>query len=334
MRSQRRPISVDDIARARERISDLVRTTPVVPAAPLSAQLGTDVRLKLEGLQETGSFKVRGAANRLLQVREANETPEVITFSTGNHGRAVAHIGARLGARVTICVGEDMPRSKLDPLRATEAKVRVEGSTQDDAAEVARRLADERGIELIPPFDDEGIVAGQGTIGLELLDQVPDVAMVLVPVSGGGLIAGVALAIKSLHPGVRVVGVSALNCAAMWASQRAGKPVEFDESPTLADSLRGGIGLDNRITFKLVREHVDELVGVDENAIAAAMGYAARYEGLILEGAAVAGLAALLTRQVELPAGGPVVVLATGRNVGIDEVLRAVEASGGDGLSP
>jgi threonine dehydratase len=318
------PVTLDDIVRAGERIRELVRRTPVVRAAMLSERVGVDVHLKLESLQDTGSFKVRGAANRLLALAARDSAAGVVTFSTGNHGRAVAHVGAQLDVPVTVCVGGDVPAHKLDALRASGAELHVEGPNQDAAAAAALRLSRERGLEVVPPFDDVGVVAGQGTIGTELLEDLPDVGTVVVPLSGGGLISGMAVALKSMRPQARIIGVSAERCAAMWASQRAGKPVEVSESDTLADSLRGGIGSDNRVTFAIVRRLVDDLVTVDEHAIADAMAYAMRAEGLVLEGAAVVGIAALLSGRVDPRLGpGPAAAVVTGRNVALEQVLDA-----------
>ena len=310
-------VTLDHVREARERIGGMTVVTPVVGADVLSRHTGADVHCKLESLQRTGSFKLRGAANHILAGRAASAP---VAFSTGNHGRAVATVARELGTRAIVFVGGDTDPTKLAGLRASGAEVRVAGATQDDAARAAARLARDEDLDLVAPFDDPGVIAGQGTIALELLEQLPDLDTIVVPVSGGGLIAGVALAAKALAPGVRVVGVCAARTPGMWASRKAGHPVAAADDTTLADSLRGGIGADNRFTFGLVQEHVDAICSVPEEAIGDAIAYGLRHEGLVLEGAAAVGIAALLHRLVDV-IDQRVAVVLTGRNVSLAQVL-------------
>lgn len=317
------PVGLDDVRSARRRIDDHVLTTPVVHAPMLSRHVGADVHYKLETLQPTGSFKLRGAWNHVLAAPSGTRP---VAFSTGNHGQAVATAARELGTQAIVFVGGDTDPAKCAVLHACGADVRVAGATQEDAAHAARDLAgSDPGLDLVAPFDDRDVIAGQGTIGLELVEQLPGLDAVIVPVSGGGLIAGVALAVKALAPAIEVIGVCAARTPAMWASRRAGRPVAARDEETLADSLRGGLGSDNRFTFSLVQRHVDTICCVDEDEIGNAMAYGLRHEGLVLEGAASVGIAALLHRRIE-PAGRRVAVVVTGRSVSLERLLAVERA--------
>jgi threonine dehydratase len=302
-----------EIEAARARIAGTIRPTPTDASASLGSVAGAPVFLKCEHHQHTGSFKLRGAANAVALLDAGARGRGVVTASTGNHGRALAHAARAAGMRAVICLSRLVPENKVGAIAALGAEVRIVGRSQDDAQAEAERLAAEEGLAMVPPFDDPRVVAGQGTLGLELLEAVPELSCVLVPLSGGGLIAGVAAALKARRPGVRVVGVSMGRGAAMAASLRAGRPVAVEEVPTLADSLGGGIGLDNRVTFGMVRELVDEVVLVDEAEIAAGVRHCYWQERQVVEGAAAVGVAALLAARVR-PAG-PAAVLLSGANI-------------------
>jgi threonine dehydratase len=215
-----------DVYRARAAIGPWVRRTPLVRSDALSRRLGRSVHLKLETLQETGSFKLRGAANRLLALSAAERVRGVVAVSTGNHARAVAHAAKALGVPTTVFMSTLVPENKVAAVQALGAEVRIAGDSQDAAEAAARELADERDRVFVPPFDDPWIIAGQGTIGLELLEDLPELDTVLVPLSGGGLIGGIALALKCADPSIRVIGVSMERGAAMYESLRAGQPIE------------------------------------------------------------------------------------------------------------
>jgi threonine dehydratase len=206
-----------------------------------------------------------------------------------------------------------VPQNKLDAIRALGAETRIIGKSQDEAEVEAKRLVDEEGYTMIPPFDHPHVIAGQGTLGLEMLQWVPEVDTILVQLSGGGLISGIALAVKSKRPDVRIIGISMERGAAMAASQAAGEPVEVEELPTLADSLGGGIGLDNHLTFAMVRDYVDEIVLLSEDEIAAGIRHAYFDEQVILEGGGAVGIAALLAGKVE--PGRNTIVLLSGKNI-------------------
>lgn len=309
-------ISMRDIYIARNRISLLSRKTPLVYSSHLSERIGSSVYLKLESLQETGSFKIRGAINKLLTLSKDEKARGVIVFSTGNHGRAVAYVARQLGIKAVICLSKRVPKYRVDAMRQFGADVAQHGESQDEAYEHALTLQEERGFTMINPFDDHLIIAGQGTIGLEILEDLPSVDTAIIPVSGGGLIAGIALALKSADPKIHIIGVS-MDCApAMYQSLKAGKPVEVEEKDSMADALLGGIGLDNKYTFPMVRDYVDDLILVSEQEIAEGMFFAFDKHCLVIEGAAAVGISALLYKKA-LGLGKNVVVILSGGNVDI-----------------
>ena len=220
----------------------------------------------MEHRQITGSFKLRGATNAILSLSDDERRRGVVGVSTGNHGRGLAHAAARAGVRAIICMSALVPENKVAAIRDLGAEVRIVGRSQDDAQEEVDRLVRDEGMTMIPPFDHPAVIAGQGTLGLEMLEDVPDLAEVLVPLSGGGLIAGIALAVKAdAARGIRVTGISMERGAAMAESLAAGQPAVTPERPTLANSLGGGVGLDNRYTFAMVRDLVDRVVTLDRD---------------------------------------------------------------------
>jgi threonine dehydratase len=313
-------LSLGAIFAARARIKEIVRQTPLVRSDSLSARTGRNVYLKLENLQETGAFKLRGAANCLLSLPLEQRARGVVTVSTGNHGRAVATVGRHLGVRVVVCVPELVLPHKVAAMRAAGAKVVVEGATQDDAEAHAVALAERTGMALISPFDDPAIIAGQGTIGLEILEEAPQITTLISPLSGGGLLGGIALALKSANDAIQTVGVSMARSPVMIASVEAGKPVQLPEEPTLADSLMGGIGLENRYSFELIRRVVDRYTTLTEAEIGRAMIYALRHERLVVEGGGAVGIGALLTDNAPLK-GNEIVVIVSGGNVDVEKLL-------------
>lgn len=308
-------LDVAEIHAAQRRLSGHVARTPLLPSEPLTHLAGTPVLLKHEQLQITGAFKLRGATNALLCLSEAERRRGIVGVSTGNHGRALAHAAGKLGARAVICMSRLVPANKVEAIRALGAEIRICGDSQDEAEEEAARLIERDGLVYIPPFDHADIIAGQGTVGLEIAEDLPDVATVVVPLSGGGLLGGTALALRDTRPDMRIVGVSMRRGAAMHASLAAGRPVAVAEEKTLADSLGGGIGLDNRYTFALIRDLVDEVALVDEDEIADGIRHAYAIEGVIAEGAAAVGIAALLAGRIAVE--GPAVLVVSGRNIDI-----------------
>ena len=305
-----RPI---DIYRARHRLRGHVLHTQLLHSPSLSEHTGCSVHLKLECRQTTGSFKLRGATNALLSLDDDARNRGVIAVSTGNHGRALAYAAHRVGVRAVICMSKLVPANKVESIRALSAEVHISGNSQDEAEIEVARLVKDEGLTLVPPFDHADVIAGQGTAGLELLDDLPSMDTVLVPLSGGGLLAGVALALKSASKRIRVIGVTMERGCAMHASLAAGKPVQVEELETLADSLGGGIGLDNRYTFKMAQTLVDDVVLVSEEEIAGAIRHAYNTEQIVIEGSGAVGIAALLAGRVEAP--GTTAVLVSGANI-------------------
>jgi threonine dehydratase len=306
-------LSLADVYRARRRIEGRVLRSPLVESASLSRMAGTPVHLKLETVQPTGSFKLRGATNALAGLAEQGVT-RVVTASTGNHGRALAHAARALGMEAAVCMSTLVPANKLDAVRALGSRVVIVGGSQDDAQEEALRMVREEGYTFVAPFDDPRVIAGQATIGLEILEALPDTATIVVPLSGGGLFGGVALAAKGIRPEIAMIGVTMQRGAAMHASLAAGRPVLVEELETLADSLGGGIGIDNRHTFKLAQAFADEVVLLDEASIARGIVHAYLEERLVVEGAAAVGVAAVLDRLVD-GRHGPVVIVVSGCNI-------------------
>jgi threonine dehydratase len=316
-------VSLRDIYVARQRIAGQIRRTPLVLSDSLSARAGCPVHLKLEHHQTTGSFKLRGATNAVVALSEAQRRAGVVGVSTGNHGRGLAYAARRAGVRAVICMSSLVPRNKVLSIEALGAEVRIVGRSQDEAEdEVAKLLA--AGMTMLPPFDHADVIAGQGTLGLEILEDLPEVGTVVVPLSGGGLIAGVARAVKSADPAIRMVGVTMSRGAAMYHSQQAGHPVQVEELPTLADALGGGIGQGNRFTFAMVRDLVDDLRLVEEDGIAQAIRHAYRQEKQVIEGSGAVGIAALLAGSVTGP--GPIVVVVSGGNVDMEQHARLIGA--------
>lgn len=306
-------VTLRHIWQARQRISHIVKKTPLIEAPALSERVGAPVHLKLENLNVTGSFKIRGAANKILSLTSEERRRGITTFSTGNFGRSVAFLAKELGIQAVICISKRVPDAKVAALEQTGARIERVGHCQDDAEQRAYQLEEERGLTVIHPFDDPYVIAGQGTIGLELLDDLPDVDTVIAGLSGGGLLSGLGVALKSADPGSRVIGISAARGAAMAESIKAGKPVTVPERDTLADSLLGGIGETNRYTFDLVRQVADEIALLEEDDFAAGMAYMLDRHRMVIEGAAAAGIGALLKRSVRL--GSQIAVIVSGSSV-------------------
>lgn len=318
-------IELRDLYAARKRIAGIIRHTDLAYSASLSAVCAAKVYLKLETQQVTGAFKVRGAANRLLQMKPEERARGVITVSTGNHGRAVAYVAQRLGMAAVVCVPELVLPHKVKAMTALGAVVRVVGASQDEAEAAALEMARAEGLMMVSPFDDPAIIAGQGTIGLEILEDLPEVDMVVAPLSGGGLLGGIALALKSASASICTIGVSMARAPAMAASLAAGRPVQLAEEASLADSLTGGIGLENRYTFDLIRQLVDDTVLLSEEEIASAMVHALREEHLVVEGGGSVAVGALLHGKLNV-AGKTVAAVVSGGNVEMALLARLMQS--------
>jgi len=312
------PVTLGDIRAADARIRAHVKVTPM-RADPVLA----GVLLKQEYRQHTGAFKLRGATNAVLSLSPDALTRGVVTASTGNHGRALAHAARAAGGRAVVCLSHLVPANKVQAIRDLGAEVRITGQSQDEAMqEVARAVADE-GLTEVPPFDHRDVVAGQGTLGLEILADCPIPYAVLIPLSGGGLASGVAMAVRALSPQTRIIGLSMQRGAAMASSLDAGHPVEVTELPTLADSLGGGIGLANRVTFAMCRALLDEVILLSEAEIAAAMRHIHAVTGDMVEGGGAVGVAAILSGRVA--AQENTVCILSGENVAADAFARVLK---------
>ncbi|MGB7095194.1 MAG: hydroxyectoine utilization dehydratase EutB [Anaerolineales bacterium] len=320
-----RPV-LADIYQANKRIRETVQRTPLIKSAWLSDFTGREIYLKLECLQVTGSFKIRGATNKILSLSEDERNRGVIAVSSGNHGRAVAYVARQYGLPAVICVSETVPENKVTAIQDLGAEVMVTGKTYDEATETALQVQQDRGLTMIHPFDDPDVIAGQGTIGLEIMNQLPDVETVIVPLSGGGLLGGIALALKSIQPGIETIGVSMDKGAAMIDSLNAGRVVEILEEPSLADALIGGLGPENRYTFKINQKYVDRTLLVSEHEIAAGMTFALDNEHLVVEGGGAVGIAALLAEKVT-DLGGKVALVISGSNVKMSTLIGCAQGT-------
>lgn len=319
-------VTIEAVRAAADRLSGITVRTPLVGFGPPESRH----YLKAESLQPIGAFKLRGAYNAIAMLDPVVRERGVITYSSGNHAQGVARAARLLGARAIVVMPSDAPRIKRERVEADGAEVVVVGTASDERQAVAERIAAERGLAIIPPFDDDRIIAGQGTVGLEIAEDMPDVACVLVPIGGGGLASGVALAIKALRPACRVIGVEPELAADARDSLAAGSVVSWPAglvSRTIADGTRTQ-ALGAR-TFAHLRVHLDDIVTVSEAEIAAAVRLAAERSRLVVEPSGALSIAAMVFRARELElhaASGPVVAVVSGGNVDPDAYRRYLEA--------
>lgn len=312
--------SLEQLREVRRASADTVKTTPVFSFGELSRRCGGTIAVKAENLQRTGSFKLRGALAKLRD-RSAENCRGVVAGSAGNHGQALAYAARARGIPCTVFMPRDAPVSKLAAVEAFGATVRQVGGSVDDCVDAARRLAEEEELTFVHPFDDVEVIEGQAGLGLELDEQVPALAQVIVPVGGGGLISGVAVALKLSRPEIRVVGVQAAGCAAFPQSLRDRHPVAVAEPSTIADGI--AVKRPGELTLGLVEEWVDDIVVVDDDAIAEAMVLLVERAKLVTEGAGAAGVAALSSGAVDPSPAGTTVAILSGGNVDA-RVLAAV----------
>jgi threonine dehydratase len=322
-------IGLPEIERAALAGAGVVRRTPILSSRTLSERLGSTVVLKAENLQRTGSFKLRGALAKIAALGERC-TAGVVCGSAGNHAQAVAYAARARGVPCEVFMPEGAPIAKVEAATALGAIVRLGGATVDEALAAARARAQEGGLAFLHPFDDLDVIAGQASLGIELLDQVPDLAQVVVPVGGGGLISGVASAVKATRPEVRVVGVQVESCAPFVASLRSGRPVPVESARTIADGI--AVKRPGEITLKVIDALVDELVLVTEDETAEAMVFLLERTKLVVEGAGAVGIAALLAGKLNPVPSGATAVVLSGGNVGaglLAEVARRHETQAG-----
>ena len=307
---------LDDLYAARTKISASVHRTPMISSRTLSERVGGPVLLKCENLQKTGSFKVRGALNLILDLDEPARERGVVTVSAGNHAQAVAWAATRTGVSSTVVMPAHASPTKARASEEYGAEVILHG-TVFETFDHARNLAESRGMTFLHAFDDPLIVAGQGTLGLEIMEEAPDAATVVVPVGGGGLISGVALAFAELAPTTRVLGVEPEGADAMRQSLDQGQPVHLDRVDTIADGL--GAPMAGELNFEIVRRHVEDVILVSDAEIREAMAFLLARTKLLTEPAGAAGVAALLSGKIPL-SDGPVVAVLSGGNVDLERL--------------
>ena len=316
-------IDIETVRQARERIRDHLVTTPCAWSENLSRLCDCELYLKLENLQLTGSFKERGALNTLLSLSAAERAAGVIAASAGNHAQGVAHAARLLDIRATIVMPDTTPLSKISGTRGFGAEVILHGGGYDEAFDRARELQQRHGYTLIHAFDDPRVIAGQGTIGLEIMEQLPDVEAIVVPVGGGGLISGIAVAARALNPRVAIIGVEAERMAAMKRSVEAGKVIALPMASTLADGI--SVARVGENTLPIVMQQVAAIVTVNEEEIASGVLTLLEREKSLAEGAAAAAFAALLYRHIPGMKGRKVVVVISGGNIDMTNLSHIIE---------
>jgi threonine dehydratase len=316
-------VKLSDIRDARKILQNIIIPTPILSDDKLSKEIGARAFLKAECLQKGGSFKVRGAYNKIHRLSVEEKARGVVAPSMGNHAQGVA-LAARLhNVRATIVMPKHAPLTKITATKTLGAEVVLYGESFDEAAAHARELQETEGFIYIHAFDDDLIIAGQGTIGLEIVEDKPETTVIIVPIGGGGIISGIAIAAKSLLPHVRVVGVQAENCAPVKPSLDEGKPVEIKFQPTIADGI--AVKRPGEKTLKIIGEFVDEIVTVSEEEIARGIFHCVQNNRLVVEGAGAAGLAALLAKKIEVSPDDSVCTILCGGNIDANLLARILE---------
>ena len=313
-------VGLDEIYDARKRLSDVAVTTPLDRSRALSAVIGGEVFVKCENLQRTGSFKIRGAFNRISRLSEPERAAGVVAASAGNHAQGVALAASLSGIRSTVFMPSSASLPKVEATERYGAEVVLEGSDFGEAFEAATRRAEETGGTFVHPFDHPHVIAGQGTIGLEICEQLEGVRTIVVPIGGGGLISGISAAVKQLHPETKVIGVQAAGAAAFPPSLAKGAPIRLEHMSTIADGIAANEP--GELTFAHVRDLVDEVVVVSDDAIAEALLFAIERMKLVLEPSGAAGIAALLNHSAEFEP--PVTVVLSGGNIDPLLLLRVI----------
>jgi len=312
------PVTTDEFLAARARMGEHVHHTPLLTSRILSERTGFDVRLKAELFQRTGSYKIRGPLNKFAQLSDEEKRRGVICSSAGNHAQGVA-LAARIhGIKAVVCMAANATPSKVEATRGYGADVVLHGSIWDEANEKARQLVAEKGYTYIHPFDDRQLMAGQGTVGLEIAKDWPEVDVAVVPIGGGGLISGVAMALKAHNPKVRIIGVESSDGPAMKRSIDAGHVVTLDRIDTIIDGLR--VKRVGDLTYEVVRDFVDDIVILPDGQIFDAVVWTMQYTKLVPEGAAASPIGALLHGLVKAPTGSKVVCVLSGGNVNLDQL--------------
>jgi threonine dehydratase len=308
-------VTLHQIQQARANLAGVIIHTPLQDSTTFSKLSGNEIYLKTENLQKTGSFKIRGAYNKIANLTQEEQSRGVVAFSAGNHGAGTAYAAQRLGIRATVVMPENPVASKKNAIESYGARTIEYGTTSIEMYEKAFQLHQEEGLVMIHPFDDLHIIAGQGTIGLEILEDLPEVDAVIVPVSGGGLISGVAAAIKEIKPTIKVIGVNSEEATAMYTSLQHGRPVEVDKVNTIADGLMAK--KPGELTLAHTQRYVDDLVLVKETEIADCVSLLAERAKLVVEPSGAAAMAAMINGHINLR-NKKVVVLLSGGNISFE----------------
>jgi len=316
-------VTLSDIEAARERLKGIALSTPIIADGRLSKDIGADAHLKAECLQKSGSFKIRGAYNKISQLSDDEKKRGVVAASAGNHAQGVALAASMLGIKSTIVLPEIAPLTKINATRGFGGHVVLHGATFDEAVAYSRDLQEREGYTYVHAFDDEQVLAGQGTIGLEIVESLPDISTVVVPIGGGGLISGIATAIKGLKPNARIIGVQAKEAAWVNPSLKAGHAVKVEIGQTIADGI--AVKTPGELTLPVIRELVDEVVEVSEEEIARGVFFAVQNNRLVVEGAGAAALGALLAKKIQVNADETVCVVLSGGNIDANLLARVLE---------
>jgi threonine dehydratase len=314
------PVSLDDVYAARGRLASMLWRTPLFSSRTLGQMTGTALRLKAENLQRTGSFKARGALNAVLLLSPVQKAQGVVTFSAGNHGQALAYAATSVGVRCTVFMAQNAVPAKVEAIRGYGAEIRF-GANIGEAFEAMEMFRAETGATFVSPFADPAVIAGQGTVGLEILDVWPEVEQIVVPIGGGGLISGIALAAKALRPDLRIVGVEPEGSTAVLQGLRAGQPVRIERNETIADGLSAPFSAE--LPLAIIAREVDDVVTLSDDEIAEALKLILTRTKLLVEPAGAAGVAALLTGKAGVPHGANTVAVLSGGNIG-PERLKAL----------
>lgn len=313
------PVDLNRIKEAQKNISEVVRRTPLFYSSTFSKVTGYEIYLKCENKQKTGSFKLRGAFNKIMALTDEEKKNGVLASSAGNHAQGVAYAATTCGIKSTIVMPSNAPQAKVEATRGYGAEVIQHGEVYDECYEKALEVQKETGSTFISPFNDEDIIAGQGTIALEILQELPDVDAILVPIGGGGLISGIAVAAKSINPGIKIIGVQAEIIASSKTSLEAGKVVTVKGIKSLADGI--SVQTPGEICFEYIRKYVDEIVTVSEDEIAKACFTLMERSKLVAEGAGAVPMAALLSNKIKVHAK-KIAVLISGGNIDISMVSK------------
>lgn len=315
-------VSLKEIIEARKRLKGIIRPTPLVISDHMSQMAEAEVYFKLENLQKTGSFKIRGALNKIASLKNAYRKKGVVAASAGNHAQGVAYAASLFGVKSTIVMPENSPLTKYMATKAYGAEVMLKGALFDEAQKFAKGIQKKTGGIFLHGFDDYDVIAGQGTIGLEILEDLPDVRMIVVPVGGGGLISGMAIAIKETKPAVKIIGVQAAHAPSMYLSFKEGRICESPEAQSIADGL--AVKKVGEKTFPIIQKYVDDMVVVEEEEIAAAVLFLLEKEKILAEGAGATPLAALMFKK-DLRIPPKTAIIISGGNIDVNTISRIID---------